>query len=296
MNKNRGLYLIIFPLALIVTLVGCGGNPTQTVQVNPGSMETEVYNTVIANFTQTASAVTPTLPPPSLTIEIIQPSATQVPPSPTNTPVKPTPTNIPVELTPIPQPTPTPRPDTTVVRIWRDDFEGEENWYTGSKEDSYTFEYVNGAYRIYNNLLNSIVWSVRGDTYTDVRLEVDAKKLKGPEDGYYGLICRFVDSKNYYALVINAGNYFGIARMQNGKLGFIQQGEISDKLLKARDEYNRIRVDCIGPILTLYVNDNKVVDAQDDSFASGDVGIGTGNTLEQSGIDVLFDNFEIWQP
>jgi hypothetical protein len=288
MYNNRLNIIAISSLALIVLLAGCVGKATQTVQVNTGARETEVYQTVIAQFTQTAVAFTP--PPallPTITGVSVQPSATSVPPTSTTAPVEPTPT---------PQMTSTPRPVTTSVRTWQDDFEGEQNWFTGSKEDSYTFEYLNGTYRIYNNLLGSIVWSVRGDKFTDVRLEVDAMQHKGPKDGYYGLICRFVDTKNYYALFIGSEGTFGIAKMEKGKLGFIQQGDIPAKVLKAKDEYNRIRVDCIGPSLVLYVNDKKVIDAQDSSFVSGDVGIGAGNQLEAAGIDVVFDNFEIWQP
>lgn len=294
MNKNRVFCLVVILLALVFILIGCGGRPTptQVVQINPGARETEVYNTVVAQFTQAASAITPTsVIPPSPTIQSLTPTGTStlLPPTPTNPPVEPTSTYQPTA-------TLTPRLNSTPVRLWHDDFEAEKNWYTGSKEDSYTFEYQNGAYRIYNNLQNSIVWSTRGDTYMDVRLEVDAMKLKGPKTGYYGLICRFVDSKNYYALVINDDGSFGVAKMDKGKLGFIQEGDMPAKVLKAKDEYNRIRVDCIGSMLTLYVNGHLVVEVQDDSFASGDVGIGVGNSLDQAGIDALFDNFEIWQP
>jgi hypothetical protein len=294
MFQNRFSCLAILSLALILMLAGCGEKATQVVQADNSARETEVYNTVVAQFAQTAAAFTPSStpppPPPTLptsTTESVQPTPTSVPPTPTTVPVEPTPTL---------QVTPTSRPETGGVRIWQDDFEGEKMWFTGTKEDSYTFEFLNGAYRIYNNLLASIVWSTRGDTYTDIRLEVDLMKQKGPKDGYFGLICRFVDSKNYYALVISSESTSGIVKMEKSKLNFIQQGEIPAKVLNAKSEYNRLRADCIGSSLRLYVNGKKVIETEDSSFASGDVGIGVGNQLQAAGVDVVFDNFEIWQP
>jgi len=121
-------------------------------------------------------------------------------------------------------------------------------------------------------------------------------KQKGPKDGYFGLICRYVDAKNYYALVMGGNDTFGIVKMEKGKINFIQQGNIPEKVLKAKDEYNRLRADCLGTSLVLSINEKKVTDIQDSSFASGDVGIGVGNQYESAGIDVIFDNFEIWQP
>jgi hypothetical protein len=286
----------ILSLAFTLILAGCSRNATQVVQpadTNANIMETEIAKTVIAQITQTAAAFT-LPPPPTATPESILPTPTSVPP--TATEVPPTFTAVPVEPTSTLPATLTPRPEASGTRIWQDDFEGGEYWFTGSKEDSYTFEFIDRAYRIYNNLLGAIVWSIRGDTYSDIRLEVDAMRQKGPEEGYFGLICRYVDAKNYYALVIGGDATSKIAKMENSKLSFIQQGNIPDNLLNGKEEFNRIRADCIGSNLTLYVNDKKVIETQDRSFTSGDVGIGVGNQLKEAGIDVIFDNFEIWQP
>jgi hypothetical protein len=288
MFTNRITFLGIVSLGIILTLAGCEKKATQTIQVNPGARETELYPTILAQLTLDAAVFTlSSTPIPSETIETNLPSPTNLPP---------TLTAVPVEPTQLPTITPTPTTLASGTLIWKDDFEGEKNWYVGSKEDSYTFEFLNGAYRIYNNLLGSIVWSIRGASYRDIRLEVDVMKHKGPKDGYYGLICRYVDSKNYYALVIGSDSTFGIVKMENGKLNFIQQSDLPAKLLKDKDEYNHIRADCIESNLILYVNNKKVTEIQDSGFTTGDVGIGVGNQLEAAGSDAIFDNFEIWQP
>jgi hypothetical protein len=298
MDNKHFSCLVILSLALFLMLAGCGGKATQAVQqvdTNAGARETEIANTVIAQITQTAAAFTPPSVPTATSESILpSPTSTEVPP--TSTEVPPTFTAVPVEPTSTPQVTPTPRSETSGTRIWQDDFEGVENWFSGFKEDSYTFEFLKGAYRIYNNLLGAIVWSIRSDNYTDIRLEVDVMRQNGPKDGYFGLICRYVDSKNYYALVMGDDATAKIVKMENSKLSFIQQDAIPDNVLNDKNEYNRLRADCIGSSLALYVNDKKVIETQDSGFASGDVGIGVGNQLKGAGIDVIFDNFEIWQP
>lgn len=68
------------------------------------------------------------------------------------------------------------------------------------------------------------IWSVRNTTYTDVILEVDAARSAGPEDGYYGLVCRQVDQDNYYGLVISSNGFYGIGKMEAGTFGFLKKG------------------------------------------------------------------------
>ena len=60
-------------------------------------------------------------------------------------------------------------------------------------------------------------------------------------------------------------------------------------------QINRIRMDCIGSSLNLYVNNTLVASAKDADFATGDVGILAGS-FDQPGPDVYFDNFVVYKP
>jgi hypothetical protein len=60
-------------------------------------------------------------------------------------------------------------------------------------------------------------------------------------------------------------------------------------------QINRVRADCIGNLLILYVNGILVGSAVDADFTSGDVGILAG-TFDQPGVDVYFDNFVVYKP
>jgi hypothetical protein len=68
----------------------------------------------------------------------------------------------------------------------------------------------------------------------------------------------------------------------------------SDKILKG-DATNHIRADCVGDTLTLYVNGEKLAEAKDSDFTSGDVGLMAG-TFDQVGVDIRFDNFVVSRP
>jgi hypothetical protein len=57
---------------------------------------------------------------------------------------------------------------------------------------------------------------------------------------------------------------------------------------------NRIRGDCVGDKLTLYVNDQKLAEATDNELASGEVGLSVGPNGSRT--DVLFDNFSVSKP
>jgi hypothetical protein len=53
---------------------------------------------------------------------------------------------------------------------------------------------------------------------------------------------------------------------------------------------NRIRGDCVGTTLTLYVNDRKLIEVDDRDLTSGRVG------LSVESANVIFDNFWVRTP
>jgi hypothetical protein len=53
---------------------------------------------------------------------------------------------------------------------------------------------------------------------------------------------------------------------------------------------NRIKGDCVGTTLTLYVNDRKLIEVDDRELTSGGVGLAVESA------DVIFDNFRVRAP
>jgi hypothetical protein len=179
-----------------------------------------------------------------------------------------------------------------VEAIFEDNFEGNTSWHT-EQNDSFRFEYQDNGYAMRVDISNAPVWSVRGKEYDDVRLEVDAARIDGPNLGYFGLTCRHQDGENYYALLVSSDGSYGIAKVKNGEFEFLQEGSDQSGVIQGDEKVNRVRADCLGDTLTLFANGTKLLEVQDNDFDSGDVGLVVKTTL-QEGLEVLFDNFAIY--
>jgi hypothetical protein len=128
-----------------------------------------------------------------------------------------------------------------------------------------------------------------------VILEVDAAREAGPEDGYYGLVCRQVDQDNYYGLVISSNGFYGIGKMEAGTFEFLKEGVDASGILKlGANQANRIRAECSGSLLRLSANGKLLVEVEDDAFTEGTAGLMVG-VRKQGGLEALFDNFAVYE-
>ena len=264
---------VLFVLA--VGLASCNF-PDRVSDTAPAGQYTQAAQTVQAQIT----AVVQTATRPS-----IQASVTTT--APTLRPTQP------------PAPTATitmaPTPTENLKLLFSDDFSSEVGWYT-EQADNYGFEFLAGGYRMYADIPNAKIWSIRDDDYADIILEVEAARMAGPTDGYYGLLCRQVDDDNYYALVIGSNGFYGIGKMAAGEFSFLQEGQDTKGVIYPEaTKFNKIRADCVGDTLRLYANGQKLSEVQDGDFPTGVVGLLIG-TRKQPGLEVLFDNFAIYQP
>lgn len=276
-------------LTLAIGLAGCNlpgasTSPTLDVQL----INTQAAQTVSAQLTDQSSTLavqatsegtseTPvaTLPPTVEATSTPEPTATTVP-------------------TPTQEPTIFAAPTRPAEQIFKDDFSNDQGWYTEENE-RFGFYYEDETYRIYVNIRGAQIWSIREENRQDVILEVDAARSDGPTDGYYGLVCRQMDDENYYALVIGSDGFFGISKMLDGEDEFIGEGIDRSGIIHSGNAVNRIRAECIGETLTLFVNDARMIEVNDDDIDSGVVGLLAG-TRKTEGIVAAFDNFAIFRP
>jgi len=169
-------------------------------------------------------------------------------------------------------------------------------WDTWNDEYGSMVVYQNDGLRILVNSPQFDYWSRPGLDYQDVHIEVDAAKVGGPNDNDYGVICRYIDHDNFYALLISSDGYYGVLKVKEGNYSLIgtEAMEYSEAIQRG-DAINHIRADCIGDGLILWVNGEKLLIVRDADFSSGDVGVIAG-TNETSGADILFDNFIVYNP
>lgn len=180
--------------------------------------------------------------------------------------------------------------------LFQDDFsDSSSGWDQVTTETGIT-DYTNDAYRIYVNETGTDVWANPGLEFTDVTVEVEARKMDGPDDNDFGVICRSVDISNFYFFVISSDGYYGIGKISDAGQELIGMDAMqpSESILQG-ETTNTIRADCIGNSLSLYVNGDKLAEVQDSQFSNGDVGLIAGS-FDTPGTDILFDNFSVTRP
>jgi hypothetical protein len=181
--------------------------------------------------------------------------------------------------------------------LFKDDFSTTTAGWSTQRDQFSVIDYDNGGFRFWVNQPNFDYWSVPGLRFTDVSIEVDAKKLGGPDDNDFGVICRYKDQDNFYGFLISSDGYYGISKRKNGDHSIIGGHGMKPSLAihTGTGVSNHIRADCVGSKLTLYVNSEKLAEETDADYSVGDVGLLVGS-FDQPGIDLIFDNFFVRKP
>jgi len=155
--------------------------------------------------------------------------------------------------------------------------------------------YAGDVARILVNALNTNFWSTPQQNFADVRMEVDAGKYGGPDANRVGLLCRLTGD-DYYFFLISSDGFYGVGIFTGGQGVLLGQSEMqANDHINTGMAVNHLRADCSGDMLTFYVNGFQVASVQNSTLKAGDVGLLAG-TFDQSGVDVIFDNFVALKP
>lgn len=180
--------------------------------------------------------------------------------------------------------------------LFKDDFSSQTGgWQVHEDQLSFSGYYQNG-FRMWAEIPNFQFWSSPGLNFQDAIIYVSARKMGGPADNLFGILCRYQDEANFYALVIGSDGYYGIYKMQDGEQTLVNQSHLDfSDVINRGDEVNEIRAVCQAEQIALIVNEVMLINVQDDTFQYGDVGLIVGN-FSQKGVDILFDNFIVVSP
>ncbi len=225
------------------------------------------------------------------------PYPTFTPPPPPTDPPAPPPTE--------PPPPPPPLPATDVPAdpaspvdgelLFSDDFSDINSGWDESENERGSTGYFDSGYRIEIVVEKHLKWGNPNRNFGDVRIEVDTRLLAGGEDNNFGVLCRYQDAENFYALVISSDGYFAVRkRYEGGSLDIISGDgfEISDAI-NLDGAANHLTVECVGDKLRLWVNGEFLVEVQDGDISAGDTGLITG-TFDDTHTEIMFDNFEVY--
>lgn len=184
--------------------------------------------------------------------------------------------------------------------LFFDDFsDPESGWYTNGDPASPGL-YAGDGYVLHKKQANGAVWAMPGRLFTDVRIEVFARKQAGEENSnYFGVMCRIQgtgESANFYFMIISSDGYYGIGKSIAGVGELIGHDLMlySSEIMQG-DVTNSIMGICDGTHLALYVNGFLLAETDDDELASGQVGLMVG-TFDVAGASVIFDDFTVYDP
>lgn len=180
--------------------------------------------------------------------------------------------------------------------LFQDDFSRRISGWDQHQDDTYSADYVDGFYLMQVHQAGTDVWSTPDLDFGDVRVQVEASKIAGPDDNVFGVLCRYQDARNFYFFVISSDGYAGIGINKDGRRRLISaEALLPSAAVRQGEAGNVIRADCLGYHLRLFVNGVLVAEAQAAEWTSGDVGLLAG-TYETAGVQILFDNFSVVQP
>jgi hypothetical protein len=184
--------------------------------------------------------------------------------------------------------------------LLRDDFSGEQNCgWREYNQGGAVVEIAEGNLSISTSQTGQIWWTNAGRDFTDMIVTVQVRQTSGPNNNAYGVLCRYQDENNFYIFLISGDGYYAIGKYQTGEqqvtyLTPNQEYAFSD-LINQGVATNLLRVSCIGNELSLAVNGLPLITVTDDSFSSGDVGLGV-STLEPGTAVVQFDDLLVLAP
>jgi len=128
---------------------------------------------------------------------------------------------------------------------------------------------------------------VKNDSFHDVTLTVRARPLQGEVDQGFGLVWRYRDANNYYITRCNADeNNCTIYHTINGSRRAFQNRSVK----VATRVWHTLKMQARGNHFVVWFDGEKVLDAHDDTFQSGQVGLWT-----KADSVIEFDDFTITQ-
>lgn len=180
--------------------------------------------------------------------------------------------------------------------LFQDDFSSKGNEWLQLRDADGITDYEQEGYQTKVDKTEWIFWSNPGISLTNLKIDVDASKIDGPEENEFGVICRYVDENNFYFFTVTSDGFFSINKVINGEYEFIGMDEFgtTDAVLPG-NALNHLTAECNGNTLKFWVNGTLLLETQDDSFTVGDVGLIAG-TADTIGTNILFDNFVVTEP
>lgn len=176
--------------------------------------------------------------------------------------------------------------------LYSNEFNAPSDGWVFTGESSST-DVQDGHLEIAVNTTQYLTWGLADINAADVIIHAEAQVRQSALDGEFGIICRYTNPDNFYALVISEDGYFSIYKRLAGEFEYLVEWTPSE--LVTTTGRDRISAACIGDSFRLFLNGNLLAEANDSDLTIGDVGLIAG-TWEGTPLLVEFDNFIVRRP
>jgi hypothetical protein len=156
----------------------------------------------------------------------------------------------------------------------QDDFQdlNAADW-TPQAGSSFAVVASNGSYVYRQSSLAGNAVSIYGNTdWKNQSVQADIKPTAfaaGGSDRWFGLIARYTDANNYYYVTARRSNVIQIRKNVNGVFQSLASAALPASLNRT---YN-VRLEAIGTLLRLYVDNKLVLETRDSSHSHGQAGV-----------------------
>jgi hypothetical protein len=193
--------------------------------------------------------------------------------------------------------------------LFSDDFSASTRWPEESGKHSGSYYGSDSGVDTYNMYASPGSWEFQlapeVGPIKDAQVRASAILVSGrPDSALAGVVCRAQDKDNYYLLAVSYVGYATIQKGEDGKwkelAGAIYPEPIGGTNSKGGEgTLIDIRGDCVGDKLTLYVEEQKILEAEDSTFEAGEVGLHWENWARSNAApraEGAFSSFEVYAP
>lgn len=168
-------------------------------------------------------------------------------------------------------------------------FDRRGSW-TISSDSEFGSEIVDGTYQMYMDKPQWMAWAESGKVSTDdVIVDLDVMLADGASENNQGLMCRYADDQNFYAMTIGNDGWVEILKVFNG-----EQTQLFGEFFTSQIDpvSNHLQGFCIGDRLIFYANGTLLADINDSDLQFGDVGVIIGS-FDDPQVTIRFDNLVV---
>lgn len=174
-----------------------------------------------------------------------------------------------------------------------EDFTSDDGMWVTQDDDYGKAVFENGTFVVTALQEAKTMWSTYNDTFSDIKIEVDARALNASvnENNGFGVDCRVQENGDGYSFQISSDGYYAIVKFADTDGSELVEWTQSDAINQG-EFTNHITAICQGNNLELWVNNVFLTSVTDDTFTSGNISL-SATTFNSTESEVSFDNLEV---